>query len=137
MIRTTLLGSLVGAGLLLAALPAAASELIYQPVNPSFGGNPFNGSYLLSIANAQNLYLPERTRLSPIQDFERRVQSALLGRIASEITNQILGEDAKDSGVFQIDSTRIEFQYVGDEVFISISDGAGGSTEIIIPAPTF
>jgi curli production assembly/transport component CsgF len=32
---------------------AAASELIYHPVNPTFGGNPANGSNLLAEAQAQ------------------------------------------------------------------------------------
>src|ERR1700749_5264946 len=36
-----------------AAAPAAASELVYHPVNPTFGGNPLNGSFLLSTAQAQ------------------------------------------------------------------------------------
>lgn len=29
---------------------AAAGQLIYTPVDPSFGGNPLNGTFLLSIA---------------------------------------------------------------------------------------
>jgi curli production assembly/transport component CsgF len=36
-----------------AAVPAAASEMVYHPVNPTFGGNPLNGSFLLSTAQAQ------------------------------------------------------------------------------------
>lgn len=32
---------------------ASASEMVYHPVSPSFGGNPFNGSYLLQQAQAQ------------------------------------------------------------------------------------
>ena len=40
----------------LAAEPAAAGDLVYQPVDPSFGGNPFNSAHLLGIANAQNDY---------------------------------------------------------------------------------
>src|ERR1700759_2151810 len=36
-----------------AAAPAAASEMVYHPVNPTFGGNPLNGSFLLSTAQAQ------------------------------------------------------------------------------------
>jgi curli production assembly/transport component CsgF len=32
---------------------AAAGSLVYHPVNPTFGGNPFNGSFLLSQAQAQ------------------------------------------------------------------------------------
>ena len=31
-----------------------ASQLVYQPINPSFGGNPMNGSMLMSKAQAQN-----------------------------------------------------------------------------------
>ncbi len=38
----------------LGALPAAATELIYTPVNPVFGGNPLNGPVLLNNAQAQN-----------------------------------------------------------------------------------
>jgi curli production assembly/transport component CsgF len=36
-----------------ASAPALASEMIYHPVNPTFGGNPLNGSFLLSTAQAQ------------------------------------------------------------------------------------
>lgn len=32
---------------------AVASEIVYHPVNPTFGGNPLNGSSLLSQAQAQ------------------------------------------------------------------------------------
>jgi curli production assembly/transport component CsgF len=36
-----------------ASASAFASELVYHPVNPTFGGNPLNGSFLLSTAQAQ------------------------------------------------------------------------------------
>jgi curli production assembly/transport component CsgF len=36
-----------------ASAPASASEMVYHPVSPSFGGNPLNGSFLLSTAQAQ------------------------------------------------------------------------------------
>jgi curli production assembly/transport component CsgF len=32
---------------------ASASEMVYHPVTPTFGGNPLNGSALLSTAQAQ------------------------------------------------------------------------------------
>ena len=35
------------------SVPANASEMVYHPVNPTFGGNPLNGSFLLSTAQAQ------------------------------------------------------------------------------------
>lgn len=32
---------------------AFASELVYRPINPSFGGDPLNGNWLLSQATSQ------------------------------------------------------------------------------------
>ncbi|MEI8640394.1 curli assembly protein CsgF [Pseudoalteromonas sp. Hal099] len=32
---------------------ASATEIIYTPINPSFGGNPLNATMLLSKAQAQ------------------------------------------------------------------------------------
>jgi curli production assembly/transport component CsgF len=36
-----------------ASASAFASEMVYHPVSPTFGGNPLNGSFLLSTAQAQ------------------------------------------------------------------------------------
>ncbi|NOJ47660.1 curli assembly protein CsgF [Bradyrhizobium archetypum] len=33
--------------------PASATEQVYRPVSPTFGGNPLNGNFLLSTAQAQ------------------------------------------------------------------------------------
>ncbi len=35
---------------------AQSSQLVYQPTNPAFGGDPFVGTYLLETARAQNRY---------------------------------------------------------------------------------
>jgi curli production assembly/transport component CsgF len=32
-----------------------ATEQVYRPVSPTFGGNPLNGSFLLSTAQAQGM----------------------------------------------------------------------------------
>lgn len=34
-------------------LQAAATEQVYRPVNPQFGGNPLNGAFLMQQAQAQ------------------------------------------------------------------------------------
>ena len=39
---------------LIVAAPASAQDMVYQPINPTFGGNPFNSAHLLGLANAQN-----------------------------------------------------------------------------------
>lgn len=38
---------------LMVGTAAGASELVYTPTNPSLGGNPLNGNWLLSQATAQ------------------------------------------------------------------------------------
>jgi curli production assembly/transport component CsgF len=44
--------AIVSVGMNIAA-PAFASEMVYHPVSPAFGGNPLNGTFLLSTAQAQ------------------------------------------------------------------------------------
>ena len=128
------------AGLL--ATSVEASELVYRPRNPNFGGNPLNGAFLLGTAQAQNDFqdksLSSFGRPTTGQDFADRITSALISRVALEIGNQILGENAQNQGEFQLDGTSIRFERVGNQVVINIIDTAtGGSTTIEIPAPVF
>jgi len=39
--------------LLLAGLPASAQQLVYHPNNPTFGGNPIDPTFYLSVAQDQ------------------------------------------------------------------------------------
>lgn len=46
--------AMLSVGVLAAATASvSASQLVYKPVNPSFGGDPQNGNWLLSQASAQ------------------------------------------------------------------------------------
>lgn len=79
---------------------AAASQIIYTPVNPAFGGNPFNGAVLLDKAQAQNKYTdPDLgasafdTQTTPLQDFNDTLQRSILNRVASSASSQIIGTD--------------------------------------------
>jgi curli production assembly/transport component CsgF len=49
------LALVVGLGSLALSASAFATEQVYHPVNPIFGGNPLNGTFLLSQAQAQGL----------------------------------------------------------------------------------
>jgi hypothetical protein len=46
---------LAASGIMLAT-PAISGNLVYRPINPSFGGDPFYSSHLLGIAEANNRY---------------------------------------------------------------------------------
>lgn len=86
----------------LCALSASASELVYQPTNPSFGGNPLNGSYLLNNAQAQNDHeapsssspFSERTALDRFTDsLESRLLNQLIGDIGEGNAGTLVTED--------------------------------------------
>lgn len=131
---------------------SVARDLVYQPVNPSFGGSPLNGPYILGQASANNFrYLesPQSKRdrqqqnalgLSndPAAQFQRQITSSLLSQIASTIGQQILGENARDSGTFSVGGTSVAFQRMGGQIVIDINEGAtGGQTRVTLPVPNF
>ena len=127
----------IGAFLSIATFAHAAAEpLVYTPRNPSFGGNSFNSAHLLGIAAAQKD--PEKfERPSAIDNFEDIITSRLLSQIALEITDQIYGENAQESGTFQFGETSINFDRIGENLNIVIVDPSGVSTSIVLPAPVF
>jgi curli production assembly/transport component CsgF len=45
--------AVIAAVTVVAASAATASEMVYHPVNPTFGGSSLNGTFLLSQAQAQ------------------------------------------------------------------------------------
>jgi curli production assembly/transport component CsgF len=120
---------------------AYASQLVYKPTNPNFGGDPFNGSFLLSEAQAQNLYSTNASQAAfkpptQLQQLEQRVQDAVLSAVAQNITSQILGPNAQPSGTYVIGSTTITFTTSGGIAHITITDPTG-STTVDVPISGF
>lgn len=78
--------------------PLKASELIYYPINPSFGGNPLNGSWMLNSALATNKHKDpdlddstgiESTQQTPLQAFQESLERAVLSRLTSAATSNL------------------------------------------------
>lgn len=116
--------------------PAFAQDLTYEPINPSFGGNPFNSSHLLGIANAQNDYRDPRstTTNSQADIFARQLQSRLLSALSSQIVDAIFGENPQERGIIRFGGQTIEFVRGLDEVTLTITnDETGEVTTIVIP----
>ena len=67
-------------------------NMVFQFVNPNFGGNPNNGSFLLNEANAQNSYKDpngydfDTSTPSPLDNFTSVIQSQLLGNLMGNIS---------------------------------------------------
>ncbi|KAA0994721.1 MULTISPECIES: curli assembly protein CsgF [unclassified Pseudomonas] len=86
-----------------------ATELVYTPINPSFGGNPLNGTWLLNNAQAQNDYddpdLKNRTAVagtSALERFTSQLQSRLLGQLLDNISTGNTGSLSTDSFIVNV-----------------------------------
>lgn len=77
-----------------ACSPLWASSLVYEPVNPNFGGNALNGNALLNNAQAQNDHKdPDLEEdLSALDDFNDRLQRSLLTRLTRSVTSSIIDD---------------------------------------------
>lgn len=121
----------------LAGLSASAQELVYTPVNPSFGGDSFNSSHLMAIANAQNDHKDpdaKTTGNTQIDQFLRQLQSRLLSSLAAQVNDAIFGENPQDSGTITFGDQTITFVRLLDSVSLTITDSTTGAvTEISIP----
>ena len=143
--RTSLFA--VTALLALATSEVQAGNLIYQPVNPAFGGSPLNGNWLQTEATAQNFYQREEQRRSTIQStlqqqtqkqtpgqiFAQQLQSQLYSSLANKITSSIFGENAQNSGNFSFQGTNISFVRIGSDVQVTINDGQT-VTQVTVPS---
>ena len=109
---------------------ARASELVYTPINPSFGGNPLNGQWLLNQAEAQNRFEEER---DPMEEFEDMLTRRLFYRMAREILDEAFGEyDAPlEAGHYEIGDYHIDISTDGVLITVVISDIVTGETTII------
>jgi curli production assembly/transport component CsgF len=130
------------AGVMVAAIgaPACAGTLVYTPTNPSFGGNPLNGSTLLGLAQAENQHLPSSSSgssgssaLTPGQVFAQQLTSQLYASLANKITTAIFGQNAAQSGTFSFEGTTITYSNDGTNIHISINDGQT-TTTVTVPA---
>ena len=131
---STHLARRIAACLLAAGLggQALATELVYTPVNPSFGGNPINGTWLLNNAQAQNDYddpdLKDRTSAfagtSALERFSNQLESRLLGQLLDNISNGNTGSMATDAFLIDVidDSGALS---------IKVTDRATGEISII------
>ena len=142
------------AGLLIFALlfvsPLAAQDLVYTPVNPSFGGNALNSGHLLSIASAQRTATARdanpgngsaaggttgtNTGTNNADLFVRQLEGRLLSALAGQVTDAIFGDTPQTSGLVTFGTTTVQFDRTLDSISLLITDSLNGTvTEIIVP----
>lgn len=138
-------------GLLGGTSGAYSGDLVYTPINPSFGGSPLNSSHLLGIASAQRTATARSDKSgsdsgsgstpgatpgsSDAELFVRQLQGRLLSALASQVTNAIFPTDnspGQDQGQVKFGDTTIEFTRTLDSIRLVIQD-SNGTTEIVVP----
>lgn len=126
----------------IAFAPSAASQdLVYEPISPSFGGNPFNSNHLLATAESQNDYkdpsIASGLGTSEADLFVRQLQSRLLSGLSAQITEAIFGENPQESGTIQFGNQTVSFVRSLDNITLTIFDSdTGETTTIVIPQLT-
>lgn len=115
--------------LLLLSAEALATEMVYAPVNPTFGGNPNNAPGLLANAQAQNPF--KAPPASPLQNFNNSLQSAILSRLSSEALTSMFGKSSTlvpgsyDTGSYTINVVQ---PVANGPLTITTTDKTSGST---------
>jgi len=124
--------------LVLATQPAGATEIVYTPVNPSFGGSPLNGPVLMNSANAQNKHtdpalesaLSRLSNQTPLDQFNARLQSLVLDRIAQSITGSLFdSQNHLQPGQVETSAFIITIVDIGNNMLlITTTDKSTGAT---------
>jgi curli production assembly/transport component CsgF len=130
---------LLTAVLLFAFDMPASADMIYKPVNPSFGGDSFNSSHLQGLATAQNQFTKTSTSATQTtsERFLSMLQTRLYSSLASQVAEAIFGDNAQPSGTIVFDDQQIAFVNTGTEIQLTVTDFTTGQvTNITVPVLT-
>ncbi len=129
-------------GALSLAGQATASELIYYPRNPSFGGNPAYGHVLLNSALATKTHtdpgldddrgLEEKT---PLEQFNETLERQVINRLTTAATSRIMGPNGNlIPGNLETDNFIINVADIGNGMLnVTTTDKlTGASTQFIV-----
>ena len=135
---------------LLLATPSQANELTFQFKNPSFNGNGASAHWL-TVENQ------ETSRTKAIRDkiesqlrtealaqqnsilnrFMTNLQSRIYSQLAKQLTDNLFAESGSESGAFELDGNKIEYEKTFDSIVLRITDVDGEVTSITMPIGSF
>lgn len=119
---------------------ATASPLVYTPTNPSFGGSPLNGSYLLQSAEVQKQFKQRQTPTttqSPEDALNDQITSSILSQVSARIAQDIHNADPNNpnsqNGFYTVGNSTVEWHVVNNEVVITITNPSRGAVTYNFP----
>ncbi|HLV28861.1 MAG TPA: curli assembly protein CsgF [Burkholderiaceae bacterium] len=121
---------------------AVATEMVYYPRNPSFGGNPAYGNVLLNSAMATKTHrdpgLDDRSGLedkSPLEQFNETLERQVVNRLTTAATSKIIGPNGNlIPGNLETDNFIINIADLGNGMLnVTTTDKlTGASTSFIV-----
>lgn len=122
-----------------AASAVMAGELLYQPVSPSFGGNPLNSTHLLQLAEIQNQFIDDGQfddlfdTPSLAEEFSDAIRNGMISIAAGELLDSIVLQE-NPTGNMMLDGASVNWVTAGGRVMITINDGITTET-LDLPVP--
>lgn len=106
-----------------------AGNMVFQFVNPNFGGNPNNGAFLLNEAQAQNSYKAPSgsdgfTQTSALDNFTSAIQSQLLSGLLGNVATGKPGRLVTNDFIVDIQNTN-------GQLTLNVTDRSTGKTSTI------
>ncbi|MGB8714246.1 MAG: curli assembly protein CsgF, partial [Onishia taeanensis] len=122
--------TMIAAATLLSPIIVCAGDLTYRPINPSFGGDPFNSNHLLQMADIQNQYKDDGSDLdslfaeeSAADQFASSMRNTMISGASSQLREAIFEDGAPPSGTFSLNGATVTYETVNNRVLVKVSDG--------------
>lgn len=113
-----------------------ATELVYYPLNPSFGGSPLNGPVLLNSAITTSKHkgpdVNDRSGIeqrTPLQNFQESLERSILNRLSTAAASKLFDEQGNFvPGTLQTENFIITIADMGGGIFsVTTQDKASGN----------
>ncbi len=122
-----------------AARSGLAQRFVYTPVNPAFGGNTFNYSWLQASATAQNTTVDpstvQGTAVDPLSQFSTNLNQQVLAQLTNRLISSQFGQGAIKAGSYTVGSYQVVVAPGGSGVVVTVTDtGTGNKTTVTIPS---
>jgi len=115
-----------------------AQDFVYKPINPAFGGDSYNYTWLLSQAQAQDTHKdPEADKNKnndPLVRFQEDMNRQILYQLSRKMVQDQFGDGDLQPGVYDVGDYHIEVTDGSDGINVSILDVVnGGQTSVTVP----
>jgi curli production assembly/transport component CsgF len=120
-----------------------AQDYVYRPINPAFGGNAYNYSWLLSSAEAQKPKEEDESssifdgfgqNSDPLANLTEQIQSQIVNELTTRILNEQFGDFSLEQGEYKVGNYQINITDGDQGLQIHILDTeTGAESRITVP----